>query len=128
MMYQLSNIYAITSIVIIGGLLQGFDISSLSGILGSKPFKHYYGKPDADVQGGVTATISGGSLIGCYGAFILIDRIGRRTLLQVGCVIFIIGAILCATSVDIAMLIVGRFVCGFGVGEQKQSQCQLMEN
>ncbi|KAF2101747.1 general substrate transporter [Rhizodiscina lignyota] len=115
-MRKLSNIYAITSIVVIGGLLQGFDISSLSAIISTKPFKTHYGSPDSTTQGGITASISGGSFIGCLAAFALMDYLGRRLLLQIGDVIFIIGAILCAASVDIAMLIVGRFLCGFGVG------------
>lgn len=117
-MWKISNIYAITPIVIIGGLLQGFDISSLSAIISTKPFKTHYGNPDSTTQGGITAAISGGSFIGCFAAFALMDRTGRRTLLQIGCWIFIVGAVLCAASVDIAMLIVGRFLCGFGVGEQ----------
>jgi len=54
--------------------------------------------------------------MGCHFAFFLIDRIGRKSLLQIGCIIFVVGAILCAASVDIAMLIVGRFICGFAVG------------
>ena len=123
-----SNIYLITVIVTIGGLLQGFDISSLSAIISTKPFKAYYGKPDADLQGGITASISGGSFMGCHFAFFLIDRIGRRLLLQVGCIIFIVGAILCAASVDVAMLIVGRFICGFGVGESDMHELRRISN
>lgn len=113
----ISNIYLITAIVVIGGLLQGFDISSLSGILGTKPFKEHFGATTSATQGGITATISGGSFMGCHAAFFLIDRLGRKPLLQVACIIFVIGAILCAASVDVAMLIVGRFICGFAVGE-----------
>lgn len=116
-MWKITNLYAIVAIVTIGGLLQGFDISSLSAILGTKAFNKHYGKADSSTQGGITASISGGSFMGCHGAFLLIDRIGRRAVLQLGCVIFIVGAILCTASVDIAMLIVGRFVCGFAVGE-----------
>lgn len=115
-MPTISNIYLITAISTIGGLLQGFDISSLSVIIGTKAFKKHYGSPDSSTQGGITASISGGSFLGCWASFALIDRLGRVRLLQVGCIIFIIGAILCAASVDIAMLIVGRLLCGFGVG------------
>ena len=115
-MWKITNLYAIVAIVTIGGLLQGFDISSLSAILGTKAFNTHYGKANSSTQGGITASISGGSFMGCHGAFLLIDRIGRRAVLQVGCLIFIVGAVLCTASVDIAMLIVGRFVCGFAVG------------
>lgn len=37
--------------------------------------------------------------------------------MQIGAIIFIIGAILCAASVDIAMLILGRVLCGLAVGK-----------
>ncbi len=114
---MISNIYFITAIVTIGGLLQGFDISSLSAILSTKPFKKHFDSPNAAQQGGITASISGGSFLGCHFAFFLIDRIGRKTILQIGCVIFTVGAILCTASVDIGMLIVGRLTCGFGVGK-----------
>ncbi|KAJ5601939.1 hypothetical protein N7510_011473 [Penicillium lagena] len=36
--------------------------------------------------------------------------------MMVGCIVFIIGAIICTASVDIAMLIVGRMFCGGAVG------------
>lgn len=120
----ISNLYLITAIVTIGGLLQGFDVSSLSAIISTKPFKVYYGKPNAATQGGITASISGGSFLGCFFAFWLIDRIGRKTLLQIASVIFIVGAVLCAASVDVAMLIVGRMVCGFAVGKCPSSSLE----
>lgn len=115
-MAKITNIYLISSIVIIGGFLQGFDISSLAAILSTAAFKKYYHSPNANVQAGTTASISGGSFLGCIFAFTLIDRLGRKTLLQQACVIFVVGAVLCTASVDIAMLIVGRLICGFAVG------------
>jgi MFS family permease len=111
MAYQLSNIYIITAFLVIGGLLQGFDISSLSAILSTKPFKEEFDSPTADQQGGITASISGGSFLGCLVNIFVVDRFGRRRTLMAGCVIFVIGAIICAASVDIAMLIVGRLLC-----------------
>lgn len=120
-MAKVTNLYLITAIVTIGGLLQGFDVSSLSAIISTTPFKHQFHKPNASTQGGITASISGGSFLGCFFAFLLIDRIGRKWLLQIACLIFIVGAILCGASIDVAMLIVGRLVCGFAVGE-----CQLV--
>lgn len=117
MAYKLSNIYVITAFLVIGGLLQGFDISSLSAILSTKPFKEEFDSPTADQQGGITASISGGSFLGCLVNIFVVDRFGRRYTLMAGCVIFVIGAIICAASVDIAMLIVGRLLCGGAVGK-----------
>ncbi|KAK4071904.1 hypothetical protein Trihar35433_3968 [Trichoderma harzianum] len=53
MAYKISNIYVITAFLVIGGLLQGFDISSLSAILSTKPFKEEFDSPTADQQGGM---------------------------------------------------------------------------
>jgi MFS family permease len=117
MVYKFSNIYVITAFLVIGGLLQGFDISSLSAILSTKPFKEEFDSPTADQQGGITASISGGSFLGCLVNIFVVDRFGRRRTLMAGCVIFVIGAVICAASVDIAMLIVGRLLCGGAVGK-----------
>lgn len=115
--FQFRSIYAITPFLVIGGLLQGFDISSMSGIISSKAWQGYYSHPDAATQGGITASISGGSFLGCFVNMLTIDRFGRRTSMQIGCIIFTIGAVLAAASVDIAMLIVGRVLCGLAVGK-----------
>lgn len=38
-MYQIGNIYFITAIAVIGGALFGFDISSMSAIIGTQQYK-----------------------------------------------------------------------------------------
>ncbi|KAL6887164.1 sugar transporter domain-containing protein [Trichoderma longibrachiatum] len=116
MTYKISNIYVITAFLVIGGLLQGFDISSLSAILSTKPFKERFDSPTAAEQGGITASISGGSFLGCLVNMLMVDNLGRRHTLMAGCIIFVIGSILCTASIDIAMLIVGRLLCGGAVG------------
>ena len=44
------------------------------------------------------------------------DRYGRKGPIYVGCVLFIIGAILQAAAFSIVQMTVGRLVVGFGVG------------
>lgn len=116
MAYSLRNIYLITLIIIIGGLLQGFDISSMSAIASNKIWQNRFGNPNAATQGGVTASISGGSFLGCFVNMLTIGRFGRRMTLQIGSLVFILGAVLCAASVAVPMLIVGRTLCGLAVG------------
>ncbi|KAK5276623.1 hypothetical protein LTR16_010917, partial [Cryomyces antarcticus] len=41
---------------------------------------------------------------------------GRLRTIQLGAVVLIIGAALCAGSVNVAMFLVARFIAGFGVG------------
>ncbi|KAI5806989.1 high affinity glucose transporter [Geopyxis carbonaria] len=116
-MYQISNIYFITGIAVIGGGLFGFDIASMSAILGTDQYNNYFGPNIAsDVQGGITAAMPGGSFVGAICSGWLSDRMGRKYSIQVGSVIWIIGSIISCASQNIGMLVAGRFINGFSVG------------
>jgi hypothetical protein len=47
-----------------GGGLFGFDISSMSGVLGTQAYKNYFHNPVSYRQGGITASMPAGSLVG----------------------------------------------------------------
>ena len=96
----------------IGGALFGFDVSSMSAWIGSEQYLEYFGHPDSDTQGGITASMSAGSFIGSLAAGWLCDHMGRRGILQVASVIWVIGAALQCSAQNIAHLIVGRIVSG----------------
>lgn len=122
-MYQIGNIYAITAIAVIGGGLFGFDISSMSAIIGTQQYRCYFnqmgineegkcGGPKADVQGGITAAMPGGSFCGALISGFLSDKLGRKRSVQVGAVIWCIGSAISSASQNIGMLVVGRFING----------------
>ncbi|KAF1835132.1 high affinity glucose transporter [Decorospora gaudefroyi] len=131
-MYQIGNIYGITAIAVIGGGLFGFDISSMSAILPTQQYRCYFNQgpngppftepgidcsgPTADVQGGITAAMPGGSFVGALVSGYLTDKLGRRRAIQIGCAIWIIGSVISCASQNIGMLIVGRFINGLSVG------------
>ncbi|CAC9891427.1 unnamed protein product [Aureobasidium pullulans] len=126
-MYQTGNVYTIAAISIIGGGLFGFDISSMSAIIATQPYKCYFNQqgfndvgecigPKADVQGGITASMAGGSWLAALCSGYLSDRLGRKMAIQIGAVIWVIGCIIVCASQNIAMLIVGRVINGFCVG------------
>lgn len=91
------NIYLISAIAIIGGGLFGFDISSMSAILSTPQYKCYFNQgspseectgPKADVQGGITASMAGGSFVGALVSGFLSDIWGRKKAIMIGSAIW----------------------------------------
>ncbi|OQN97458.1 hypothetical protein B0A48_16617 [Cryoendolithus antarcticus] len=123
MVKQYGNIYLIAGISVIGGALFGFDISSMSAIIAGKGYLCYFNQgdepclgPRSEVQGGITASMAGGSWLASLCSGFLADRIGRKKAIMTAAVIWVIGSIIVSASQNIAMLIVGRVINGFSVG------------
>lgn len=70
-----------------GGGLFGFDISSMSGVLGTQAYKKFFDDPVSFAQGAITASMPAGSLVGSLGSSFLADRYSRKFALQVACVL-----------------------------------------
>ncbi|CZR57204.1 probable high-affinity glucose transporter [Phialocephala subalpina] len=128
-MYTVGNVYVIAAVAVVGGALFGFDISSMSAIISTKAYLCYFNQgpqyldtdgqcsgPKADVQGGITAAMPGGSWLGALISGYLSDMFGRKKSIQIGSVIWCIGSIIVCASQNIPMLIVGRIINGFSVG------------
>ncbi|KAI9744798.1 MAG: hypothetical protein M1818_001723 [Claussenomyces sp. TS43310] len=128
-MYTVGNIYVITAAAVIGGGLFGFDIASMSAIISTTPYLCYFNQgplfmetdgkcsgPTSSVQGGITASMPGGSFLGALLSGYLSDRLGRKKAIQIGSIIWCIGSILVCASQNIGMLIAGRIINGFSVG------------
>jgi MFS family permease len=97
------NIYIIAAVAVVGGGLFGFDISSMSAQLGENAYKCYFNQgpegppfndnpncsgPRSLVQGGITASMAGGSWLGALISGILSGRLGRKTSIMTGCIIW----------------------------------------
>ncbi|KAI0908754.1 general substrate transporter [Ustulina deusta] len=115
-MYQASNVYFICGFAAIGGGLFGFDISSMSGVLGTEAYKNYFDNPVSYRQGGITASMPAGSLVGSLASSFIADRFSRKVALQVSCVLWIIGSIIQCAAQNVGMLCAGRVVAGLCVG------------
>lgn len=100
----------------IGGMLFGFDISSMSAWIGSDQYLEYFGHPGSTEQGGITASMSAGSFVGALIAGLFADWLGRRGALKVASVVWIVGAALQCSAQNVGHLIVGRVVSGFAIG------------
>lgn len=107
-MYQISNIYVLAAFGTIGGALFGFDVSSMSAWLAAPQYLEYFNYPSSDVQGGITASMSGGSFLGALGAGFLADHFGRKIALQIACVVFVCGCVIVCAAQNVGMLIAGR--------------------
>ncbi|KAF2768139.1 general substrate transporter [Teratosphaeria nubilosa] len=125
------NIYVITAVAVVGGALFGFDISSMSAIIGTNQFKCYFnqgpdGPPFTDSptcsgmtsvrQGGVTAAMPAGSWLGALISGFVTDILGRKKAIMLGCIIWVIGSTLICASQNVGMLVVGRVINGLAVG------------
>ena len=137
---KFTNLYLVSGLTTIGGLIQGFDVSSMSAILGTEQvstprcqrshqpsyslysankqtqYKTYFHNPNSVLQGGITASMAGGSLLGSVFSAITGDRFGRRDSLFIACLVWIVGCILMSAVQNVAMLIAARIVNGFAVG------------
>ncbi|KAK9258169.1 hypothetical protein V1519DRAFT_433665 [Lipomyces tetrasporus] len=100
-MVRLLNVYTISAFAALGGALFGFDISSMSGVLGTDQYKQYYGNPLGARQWAITSAMAAGSLVGaCH---LLFWAISSRESLQ-------------SSSTGVPMLIIGRIVSGLCIG------------
>ena len=88
----------------------------MSGVLGTQAYKRYFNNPVSYAQGGITAAMPAGSLLGALTSSFIADKYSRKVSLQFSCVLWIIGSILMAASQNVAMLCVGRVICGLCVG------------
>ncbi|CAI2164591.1 11309_t:CDS:10 [Funneliformis geosporum] len=108
-------VYLCAALSAIGGLLFGYDIGVISGILTMKHFREEF--PTGPVKEG---TIVSSLLAGCFfGALIsgyFADKIGRRFSILGGSLVFIVGSILQATATTFVQLYFGRIIAGLSIG------------
>lgn len=60
--------------------------------------------------------MSGGAFLGAIAAGLTADRYGRKGPIYMGCVLFIVGAVIQATAYTVSHMAVGRAIVGLGVG------------
>ena len=103
-----------------GGLLFGYDQGVVSVILTEDQFLDRFPRVNGGAggfwKGFLTAMIELGALIGALNQGWIADKISRKYSITVAVVVFIVGSVLQTGAVNYAMLTVGRFVGGVGIG------------
>lgn len=113
---RIYNPWFVALIATLGGALFGFDISSMSAIIGTDQYRDYFNNPAGVVQGGINSALAAGSVLGSLFAGPLSNYIGRRNSIAVACVPWMIGTALQAAVNGVGMLIAGRVLNGVTVG------------
>ncbi|KAK6592881.1 High-affinity glucose transporter 12 [Botrytis cinerea] len=113
---KINNVYFLASIATVGGMLFGFDISSMSAIIGTSQYIDYFNNPQGVVQGGIGSALAGGSVIGAIMAGPVSNKYGRRDSLFFACIWWLLGTALQTSCNGIGMLVAGRFINGICVG------------
>jgi sugar porter (SP) family MFS transporter len=120
--------YFLCAFASFGGILFGYDSGYISGVLGMDFFKKQFGgavDKSLDPSGYnietwqkslITSILSAGTFFGALYGGHLADWVGRRIAIMSACAVFIVGVILQTASVNVALLVVGRIIAGFGVG------------
>ncbi|XP_031248587.1 D-xylose-proton symporter-like 2 [Pistacia vera] len=121
-----SESYSVTAAILpflfpaFGGSLYGYDIgatscatisiesATLSGI-------SWYDLSSVEI-GLITSGSLYGALIGSVLAFNIGDFLGRRRELILAAILYLVGALVTALAPDLAIMVIGRFVFGIGIG------------
>ncbi|WP_199191832.1 sugar porter family MFS transporter [Staphylococcus saprophyticus] len=97
----------------LGGLLYGYDMGVISGAL-------LFIKDDIQLnsvtEGLVVASMLVGAIFGSGASGPLSDRLGRRRVVFVIAIVYIVGALILALAPSMPVLVIGRLVIGLAVG------------
>lgn len=108
-----SYLALISFIAALGGFLFGFDTAVVSGTL-------VYLKAQFALRAFMEGFLVASALVGCMAGALLAgtlsDRFGRKAMLIVSAVLFVVGAIGTAVPPTVTLLIIARWVGGVGVG------------
>jgi len=106
------------------GAARGIDEGLISGTFNTKQFQNSLGLKSLDpvdyanVKGNISAMVQIGSVAGALLAFLVADRIGRLWATRQLCALWIIGIVIfMANNGNLALVYLGRFIAGIGIGE-----------
>lgn len=110
---NLAFIAAIVAVATIGGFMFGYDSGVINGT--QQGLEQAFGLSKLGTGFNVGAILLG-CAVGAFAAGRLADLIGRRTVMIIAAVLFMISALAAGAATTSFMFIVARFVGGLGVG------------
>ncbi|KAK6225463.1 hypothetical protein QIS74_01510 [Colletotrichum tabaci] len=114
-MGQLTTVFSAVFLAI-GGFLFGYDSGIITSTIALPTFEDYFSHPSDTVAGGIVSAFQGGAILGTVINMLFANKMGRRHTIFVGSVVSCLGSALQAGAVNMAMLIIGRFIGGVAVG------------
>ena len=82
---KIYNTYFVAFIATVGGMLFGFDISSMSAIIGTQQYNDFFNKPAGVTQGAIGSALAAGSVVGPIIAGPVSNKFGRRDSIMFAC-------------------------------------------
>ncbi|MCK5730131.1 MAG: sugar porter family MFS transporter, partial [Draconibacterium sp.] len=107
------NLYLYTIVAALGGLLFGFDTAVINGAL---PFFSDHFQLDKVMQGWAVSSAIFGCIVGAIGIGRPGDKYGRRYMLKITALLFLVSAIGTGMATNITMFIIFRIIGGLAIG------------
>ena len=97
--------------------MYGYDAGVLGGVQNTKPFLDAIGNPTGDYVIPMVASsyVLAATVISALVFFVGMP-LGRRGCIMMGDVCVIVGSVIQASAMSVPHIIVGRVICGFGIG------------
>ncbi|KAH7162938.1 hypothetical protein B0J13DRAFT_580323 [Dactylonectria estremocensis] len=119
---KITDTYFVAMVATVGGMLFGFDISSMAAIVTTEQYIDYFDNPCGVKQGAIGSALAAGSIVGSLIAGPISDKWGRPFLLtktsqyHVCLFLWLIGTAVQVATKRFGPLVSGRVVNGVSVG------------
>ncbi|KAI8719005.1 MFS domain-containing protein [Fusarium sp. LHS14.1] len=113
---KITNTYFVALVATVGGMLFGFDISSIAALVIRPQYIEYFDNPSGVRQGAIGSALAAGSVFGSLIAGPISDKWGRRDSIMFACLWWLVGTALQVAVNGFGMLVAGRFLNGVCVG------------
>ncbi|KAJ4138767.1 hypothetical protein NW768_002639 [Fusarium equiseti] len=111
---NMRTLYFYIVILILTNTANGFDGSMMNGLQTLSYWQEYFNHPRGSTLGFFNASMSLGSLIGLFIVPYMIDRLGRKMGVIIGCVIMLLAVGLQSGARNFGMFVAARLLLGFG--------------